>query len=109
MKRLRRKLREVKAELIRRKHDPLKCVGAWLASVVRGFTNYFAVPCNMEAPRAFYTQVSRMWLKGIWGRSQKARSRWTWARFLRLQSQWLPRPRLVHPYPAIRFDAKYSR
>lgn len=108
-KRLRRKLKEVKMELIRRMHDSFESVAAWLASVVRGFTNYFAVPGNMKAPREFYTQVSRLWLWVIRRRSHKARGRWTWERFQRLQSQWLPRPRLVHPFPSVRFDAKYSR
>ncbi len=108
-KRLRRKLKAVKAELIKRMHAPLEDTGAWLASVVRGFTNYYAVHGNMKAPREFYTQVSRLWLWVIRRRSQKARCRWTWERFYRLQQQWLPRPRLIHPYPGIRFDAKYSR
>ena len=107
--RLRRKLKEVKAELIKRMHDPLEDVGAWLASVIRGFTNYHAVPGNTKAPREFHTQVSRLWLWGIRRCTQKARRRWTWERFYRLQRRWLPRPRLVHPYPNVRFDAKYSR
>ena len=107
--RLRRKLREVKTELIRRMHHPLKDVGEWLASVVRGFTNYHAVPGNMRAPRELYTQIGRLWLWVIRRRSQKARLRWTWERFYRLQRHHVPRPRLVHPYPNVRFDAKYSR
>jgi group II intron reverse transcriptase/maturase len=108
-KRLRRKLKEVKMELVRRMHDSLESVAAWLASVVRGFTNYYAVPGNMKAPREFYTQISRMWLWAIRRRSQKAKSHWTWERFQRLLSQWLPRPRLVHPFPSVRFDAMHSR
>jgi RNA-directed DNA polymerase len=108
-KRLRRKLKEVKEELIKRMHRPLEETGAWLASVIRGFTNFHAVPGNMKAPRELYTQISRLWLWVIRRRSQKARCRWTWERFNRLQQQWLPRPRVAHPYPCIRFDAKYSR
>ncbi|MCP4755086.1 MAG: group II intron reverse transcriptase/maturase, partial [Proteobacteria bacterium] len=108
-KRLRRKLKEVKTELIKRMHDPLKSTGVWLASVIRGFTNYHAVPGNMKALREFYTQIGRMWRRVIRRRSQKAKRRWTWKRFYRLQHQWLPRPRLVHPFPSVRFDAKYSR
>jgi len=107
--RLQRKLKEVKTELIRRMHDPLESVGAWLASVIRGFTNYHGVPGNMKAPREFYSQISRRWLGVIRRRSQKARTRWTWERFCRLQQRWLPRPRLAHPYPSARFDAKYPR
>jgi RNA-directed DNA polymerase len=108
-KRFRTKLKDVKAELIERMHDPLEDVGAWLASVIRGYTNYYAIPGNMEAPREFYAQIGRLWLWVIRRRSHKARSRWTWERFYRLQSQWLPCPRLVHPYPGVRFDAKYLR
>jgi group II intron reverse transcriptase/maturase len=108
-KRLCRKLDEVKQALIKRMHRPLNETGRWLASVIRGFTNYHAVPGNMEAPREFYTQVCRLWLWVIRRRSQNARSRWTWELFYELQAQWLPRPRLVHPYPSVRFDAKHSR
>ena len=108
-KRLRRKLNEVKAVLIRRMHDPLEKVGKWLASVIRGFTNYHAVPGNMKVPREFYTQIGRLWIRVIRRCSQKGRDRWTWERFYRLQRRWLPRPRLVHPYPYVRFDAKYLR
>ncbi len=108
-KRLRRKLQEVKTKLIKRKHAPLTETAGWLASVVRGFTNYHAVPGNMKATREFHTQISRMWLRVIRCRSQKARLRWTWERFTRLQREWLPNPRLVHPFPNVRFDAKYVR
>ena len=108
-KRLRRKLKEVRLKLIKRMHDPLENVGAWLASVIRGFTNYHAIPGNMKAPREFYTQTSRLWLWAIRRRSQRARRRWNWERFNQLQHQWLPRPRVVHPYPYVRFDAKHSR
>src|SRR5690625_1023779 len=108
-KRLRRKLKEVKVELTKRMHEPLSKTGRWLASVIRGFTQYHGVPRNMKAAREFYTQVSRMWLRVIRRRSQKARKRWTWERFYRLQGKWLPRPRVVHPYPNVRFDAKHSR
>lgn len=108
-KRMTAKLKVVKEELRKRMHDPLGKTGHWLAGVIRGATNYYAVPGNMKAVRAFYTQVGRLWLKAIRHRSQKAKQRWTWERFYRLQGHWLPRPRLCHPYPSQRFDAMYSR
>lgn len=108
-KRLRRKLREVKVELIKRMHDPLEKTREWLVKVVRGYTNYHAVPGNTRSIRAFYAQVARMWLWVIRRRSHKARSRWTWERFYRTQLQKIPRPRIIHPNPGTRFDAKYSR
>jgi RNA-directed DNA polymerase len=40
--RLRAKLREVKTELMQRRHDPIPDQGRWLASVVRGHSNYYA-------------------------------------------------------------------
>src|SRR5262249_11226738 len=51
-KRMRAKLREVKAELMRRMHQPIPEVGRWLGSVVRGYRDYFAVPGNLGAVRA---------------------------------------------------------
>lgn len=108
-KRMTRKLAELKQELRKRMHDPLGKTGRWLASVIRGVVRYFAVPGNLKAMRAFYTAIGRMWMRCIRRRSQKARTRWTWERFYRLQAHWLPRPRVSHPYPNQRFDAKYSR
>ena len=108
-KRMTTKLKAVKEELRKRMHAPLGQTGRWLAGVIRGATNYYAVPGNMEAVRAFYTQVGRLWMQSICRRSQKAKQRWTWDRFYRLQRQWIPRPRLCHPYPSQRFDAMYSR
>jgi len=108
-KRMSRKLKEIKEELRQRMHEPIWKTGKWLASVLRGATNYYAIPGNTKAIRAFYTQVSSHWLHAIRRRSHKARKRWTWERFYRLQAIWLPRPRIVHPYPSERFDAKYSK
>jgi RNA-directed DNA polymerase len=107
--RLSRKLREIKEELIKRMHRPLNETGRWLASVMRGFTNYYGVPGNRNALQAFYSQVGRVWLHVIRRRSHKARTRWTWERYRRLQKRWLPPPRKVHPFPSVRFNAKYSR
>lgn len=108
-KRFRRKLVEVKAELRKRMHLPLREVGQWLRSVVVGFQNYFAVPGNMRSVKEFYTQVMNMWLRMIRRRSHKGKSKWSWERFTRLKDWLIPRVRVVHPFPSQRFDAKYSR
>ena len=52
-KRMRAKLREVKAEMRRRMHDPIPEQGRWLANVLRGHYRYYAVPDNSEALRGF--------------------------------------------------------
>ena len=52
-KRMRAKLSKVKAELIKRRDLPIPDQGRWLASVVRGHFNYYAVPDNGKAITAF--------------------------------------------------------
>lgn len=108
-KRQSRKLKEIKFELIRRINENLSNIGKWLGSVMRGVTNYYAVPGNMDAVKEFYTQLGRHWHWVIRRRSHKARKRWTWERFYRLQEKYIPRPRLAHPYPSDRFDVTHSR
>ena len=108
-KRMTLKLGEIKQELRNRMHDPPSKTGKWLASHLRGSYQYYAVPGNMKSLRAYYTAIGRMWLRTIRRRSHKAKARWTWERFYRLQQNWLPRPRVIHPYPNQRFDARYSR
>src|SRR5207249_11405734 len=106
-KRWRSKLQAVKQELRQRMHEKVTVTGKWLKSVVLGYFNYHAVPGNMRALRAFRREVSRMWLQTLRRRSQ--RSRMTWKRFAPLITQYLPLPRLLQPYPEVRFDAKHSR
>ena len=108
-KRMTRKLGEIKKELRVRMHDPLSKTGKWLASILRGAYQYYAIPGNMKSMRAYHTAICRMWLRSIRRRSHKARQRWNWDRFSRLHERWLARPRVSHPYPSQRFDAKYSR
>jgi len=103
-KKMRAKLSEVKTELRRRNHQPIPEQGRWLASVLRGHCNYYAVPDNSKALSAFRFQLIRYWLKALRRRSQ--RTRMTWARIKRLAERWLPPIRILHPWPAIRFDAR---
>ena len=102
-KRTRAKLCKVKTELKRRRHLPIPDQGRWLASVLRGHYNYYAVPDNSEALRAFRYRIVGYWLKALRRRSQ--RRRLTWERMYRLADRWLPRPRILHPWPTARFDA----
>ncbi len=99
-KRLRAKLLEVKVALWRRWHDSVPEVGRWLASVVRGHINYYAVPRNFEAVVAFRHEAIRHWKRALSRRSQKAHV--TWPRMLRLAEAWLPRVRIAHPWPSQR-------
>jgi len=100
-KRMRAKLREVKTELMRRRHLPVPEQGQWLASVVRGHNAYYAVPGNIDAVKAFRDQATRHWYRALRRRSQRTRLDWT--RMDRLATQWLPPARMMHPFPDERF------
>src|SRR5215510_8431085 len=64
-KRMRAKLREVKEELTRRRHEPIPEQGQWLRSVVQGHLAYYAVPGNIHAVATFRTQVTRHWYRAL--------------------------------------------
>jgi group II intron reverse transcriptase/maturase len=99
-KRVRAKLQEVKRTFRQRWHQPVPELGRWLAQVIRGHMNYFAVPRNYEAVAAFRYQIMCLWRRGLCRRSQKGHV--TWPRMLRIADAWLPRVRIVHPYPSQR-------
>jgi RNA-directed DNA polymerase len=103
-KRMRAKLREVKDQLKRRRHEPIPVQGQWLAAVVRGHLAYYAVPGNTDAVGAFRTQVARHWYQALRRRSQ--RKRITWERMNRIVTRWLPRAHVMHPFPVARFAAR---
>jgi RNA-directed DNA polymerase len=103
-KRMRRKLSEVKTELKQRRHWPIPEQGRWLASVLRGHYNYYAVPDNGRALNAFRYRIIRHWLMALRSRSQ--RTKMTWERMWRHAERWLPTARILHPWPEVRYDAK---
>jgi len=103
-KKMRAKLKSVKAEMRRRMHHPIPEQGRWLASVLVGHYNYYAVPDNSEALRGFRERVIRYWRHALSRRSQKDEI--TWERTRRLSARWLPEPRVLHPWPNVRFDAR---
>jgi group II intron reverse transcriptase/maturase len=105
-KRLRATLHEINAELRKRMHRPTGETGRWLQRVVQGWLNYHAVPCNMRQLERFVQEVIRNWLRALRRRSQRGRRRWTWARMERLSRRYIPRPRILHPYPHQRFRAR---
>jgi RNA-directed DNA polymerase len=93
--------------LRRRMHEPIPEQGAWLKQVVRGFFAYHAVPTNGPALGAFYYHVTRIWLRTLRRRGQK--DRFSWQRMHRLAADWLPQPRILHPYPDKRFAVMHPR
>jgi RNA-directed DNA polymerase len=106
-KRLRAKLKEVAATLRKHRHAQLGRQGVWLGRVVRGYFAYHAVPGNMASLAAFREQAVRHWLRALRRRGQKGRM--NWERFRPLMAIFVPRPKIEHPYPNVRFDAKHPR
>ena len=106
-KRMRAKLQEIKQELRRRMHDPVEQTGKWLKSVMQGYFNYHAVPGNLGRLKVFHRRVQRLWRWALRRRGQPHRP--SWARILRLTERWLPKPRVLHPYPGVRFAASHPR
>jgi group II intron reverse transcriptase/maturase len=106
-KRLRSKLQAVRQELRKRWHERIAETGEWLRSVVQGYFNYHAVPGNFAALQTFRREIARAWLEALRRRSQ--RHRLPWERFRSIIDRYLPLPRILHPEPGVRFDAKHPR
>lgn len=105
--RVRAKLKEIKEELRRRMHHPIPEQGNWLAQVIRGFFGYHAVPTNFAVLSKFRHQVTRLWFRTLRRRSQKDDTPWT--RMEKLANDFLPKPKILHPWPAVRFAANHPR
>src|SRR3981081_382686 len=82
------KLKKVGQTLRKRLHEKTKGTAKWLESVVRGYFQYHAVPCNEERLKAFRHEVLRMWWRQLRRRSQP--SRWSWARFQENLGPYIP-------------------
>ena len=105
--RMRAKLSQIKEGLRQRMHRPIPEQGGWLARVVNGYFNYFAVPTNGRALSAFRNQVIERWRRTLRRRSQTSRP--TWERIAQLARDFLPKPRILHPWPTIRFAVRHPR
>ena len=105
--RMQAKLKEIKKELRRRMHQPIPEQGRWLGQVVKGYFAYHAVPTNGPLLGAFRHHIQRLWVKSLRRRSQK--DCFAWRRAEKLADDWLPKPRILHPWPQERFAARYSK
>ena len=69
--------------------------------------NYYGVPFNSRSLCQFVHEVRRLWLKSLRRRSQRHQT--NWSRFTLLADRWIPKPKIVHPYPEQRFYATHPR
>src|SRR6202030_264532 len=81
--------------------------GKWLAQIVAGYFAYHAVPTNSPALSAFRYHVLVLWHRQVCRRSQRARMLWT--RMTKLADEFLPPPRVLHPWPSVRFGVRHPR
>ncbi len=105
--RRRAKLKEIKEELRRRMHHPIPEQGKWLKQVLAGYYAYHAVPTNYWSTSAFREKVVSLWMRALRRRSQKHAL--SWERMRKLADDWLPLPRILHPWPDARFAVKHPR
>jgi len=105
--RFRATLRAIKEELRHRWHHSIPEQGKWLRKVVQGYFNYHSVPTNNESMQVFRFRVTDLWRRALRRRSQKDDT--TWVKINRLAEHWLPPARVLHPWPAQRFAARYPR
>ena len=105
--RLRIKLASLKKELRHCMHESLQSQGKWLRSVLNGYFGYHAVPTNSKRVNAFRYHVINLWWRTLKRRSQKDRT--TWQDMMRLAKEFLPLPRIRHPWPDTRFLVKHPR
>src|ERR1700760_4671789 len=105
--RMQAKLQAIKQELRRSMHQPIPQQGRWLQQVVTGYFNYHAVPTNNSPINAFLFHVTNLWRRTLQWRSQK--DGMTWERIKRLADHWLPKPRILHPWPESRFAVRHPR
>ena len=62
---------------------------------------------NDRALRTFRSGVEFLWIRSLRTRSQRDRT--TWEKTKKLSEEWLPKPRILHPWPSQRFAVKHPR
>ena len=70
-------------------------------------SNYHAVPTNSRALVAFRTEIAKSWHRVLIRRGELTSLNWT--RMNRLIDEWLPKPRILHPWPDKRFAVTHPR
>lgn len=92
------KLRQLRMELRRRRHEPVNVTYEWLSQVLRGHYGYYGVPTNESALSRFRHHLQRAWYAQLDRRSQRARR--SVDDLKRFEKRFpLPRPKIHHPWP----------
>ena len=105
--RLRTQLRAIRESLWANRHAPIEEQGSWLRHVMTGWFAYHAVPCNGPSLNLFRNGVIWHWRRALRRRGQRDTT--SWADIFRLADRWLPRARILHPWPSQRYAVKHPR
>jgi group II intron reverse transcriptase/maturase len=105
--RLRAKLREIRDSLWANRHAPIDEQGSWLKHVMTGWFAYQAVPCNGPSLNLFRNGVIWHWRRALRRRGQRDTT--SWADIFRLAARWLPKARILHPWPNQRYAVNHPR
>ncbi|MCE4555048.1 reverse transcriptase [Pelomonas cellulosilytica] len=81
--------------------------GRFTTDDAQGYYAYHAVPTNIRSLAQFRFRVAVAWRRVLGRRSQK--SHVNWKRMTRIADEWLPQPRILHPWPEKRFAVKHPR
>jgi RNA-directed DNA polymerase len=100
-------IQKINKELQRIRHDRIDEQGRHLARMLEGHYAYFAVPTNINAVCAVRHHAKVRWYLSLRRRSQKRSL--TWRRMNVIVAKYLPKPRVVHPWPEQRFLVKHRR
>lgn len=99
------KLKGLRQEMRKRRHEPVKEQHKWLQTVLVGHYRYYGVPGNSSQLSSFRREVVRSWYRSLQRRGQ--RKRWNQARYQAIEAQYpLPLPRIHHPWPERRFQIR---
>jgi group II intron reverse transcriptase/maturase len=89
-KRMIRRLKELRSEMWRRMHQPVRDQQKWLRSVLTGHYAYFGIPGNSSCIAAYLSEVLKAWLSTLRRRGQ--RPKLPWERFSTVLLRVFPLP-----------------
>ena len=107
-KRIRSFLAILSGALRERMHHRMHDVGVWLGQVVAGYFNYHAIPGgNILRLNSVRHAVCRLWRQTLRRRGQ--RHRLQWHRLGPYMDRYIPKAKVLHPWPEARFYASHPR
>jgi RNA-directed DNA polymerase len=105
--RLRAHLRAIRESLWVNRHAPIDEQGSWLKHAMTGWFAYHAVPTNGPSLVLFRSTVRWHWRRALRRRGQRDKT--SWAAINRLADRWLPKVRILHPWPNQRYAVTHPR